>query len=171
MPPSSRRRALATLACLPGIAAAGLRAPAARAQAEEPVILRITGRLVPERPDESFTLARLEALGRQDLETRTPWSPAPLRFSGVPLLRLLEAVGARGTMLRAIALDEHEVRIPSEDARRNGAFLATRQGGRPLRIRDRGPLWILYPWSARADLDTVCYRNRSIWQLRQIEVI
>jgi hypothetical protein len=26
-------------------------------------------------------------------------------------------------------------------------------------------------WSVRADLDTVVHRDRSIWQLRQVEVI
>jgi hypothetical protein len=79
--------------------------------------------------------------------------------------------GARGTLLKATALNDYEVSLPFEDATRHGAFLATRLDGQLLRVRDRGPLWILYPWSSRQELNTATYRERSIWQLRQIEVV
>jgi hypothetical protein len=133
------------------------------------IILRVTGRIAD--AERSFDLPALEALGLEVLRTRTAWTgPETLHFSGVPLDRLLRAVGAQGDRLRATALNDYAVNVPREDADRNGAFLATRQDGAPLRVRDRGPIWLIYPWSDRADLDLAVYRDRAIWQLRQIDV-
>jgi hypothetical protein len=39
-----------------------------------------------------------------------------------------------------------------------------------MRIRDRGPVWLLYPWTERPELDTPEFRERAIWQLAQIEI-
>ena len=140
-----------------------------QAQQRGRIILRVTGRITG--VERSFDLAELEALGLESLRTRTAWTgPETLHFSGVPLLRVLQAVGAQGDRLRATALNDYAVNLPREDAERNGAFLATRQDGAPLRVRDRGPIWLIYPWSDRPDLDLAVYRDRAIWQLRQIDV-
>ncbi len=158
------------LLCLPGLALAALPIPA-RAQGRP--LLRMTGRLDPSLSPAgvSYDLAGFEALGATDLVTRTPWTRGgPIRFTGVPLTRLLASVGARGEMLRVQALNDYAVNVPAEDARL-GAFLATRQDGRPLRIRDLGPLWLIYPWSSRPELDSGVYRERSVWQLTAIEVL
>jgi hypothetical protein len=159
------RRSLATLPLL-------FAWPWREAAAQERAVLRVTWLLgrAPGR-EAVFDLAGLEALGTAPLVTRTAWTgSAPASFSGVPLARLLEAVGAEGDTLRAVALNDYAVTLPREDATRHGAFLATRQDGVPIRIRDRGPIWLLYPWSERPELDTPVYRERAIWQLRQIDV-
>ncbi|MBU8543729.1 MULTISPECIES: molybdopterin-dependent oxidoreductase [Roseomonadaceae] len=157
-----RRR---SLVLIPLLAALPVQAQPQRGR----VILRVTGRITG--AERSFDLAELEALGLEALRTRTTWTGADtLHFSGVPLARLLRAVGAQGDQLRATALNDYAVNLPREDADRHGAFLATRQDGVPLRVRDRGPIWLIYPWSARPDLDRSVYRDRAIWQLRHIDV-
>ncbi|NKE44195.1 molybdopterin-dependent oxidoreductase [Roseomonas frigidaquae] len=160
-----RRR---TLAALPLLAA--LAGERALAQPRPPRhILRVSGRI--EGAERAFSLAELEALGMQDIATRTTWTgPDVLRFSGVPLASLLRACGASGTTLRIHALNDYAVNVPVEDATENGALLATRQGGMPLRIRDRGPIWLIYPWTERPELDAPVFRDRAIWQIRQIDV-
>ncbi|HWL80562.1 MAG TPA: molybdopterin-dependent oxidoreductase [Roseomonas sp.] len=162
-----RRRVLALPPALLGLC------PAAGQAAEElprPVLL-VSG-LIAGAPGGArrFSLEELEALGLQELRTNTPWTAGTQVFSGVPLNRLLQAVGARGTMLRTVALNDYAVDIPEEDARLHGAFLATRLEGRPMRIRDRGPIWLVYPWSEQPALDQITYHERSIWQLQRIEV-
>jgi hypothetical protein len=174
-----RRRALAALSVLPllpihpaasqsstGADPGGAMRGSARGRA----VLRVSGALG--QPGEAdFDLAELEALGATTLATRTAWTgDATPSFTGLPLARLLEAVRAGDGDLRAVALNDYAVTVPREDAARHGAFLATRQDGVPLRIRDRGPIWLIYPWSARPELDTPAFRNRAIWQLRQIHV-
>ena len=37
-------------------------------------------------------------------------------------------------------------------------------------MRERGPLWVIYPWSQHPELDDRIHRQRSIWQLTAIEV-
>lgn len=137
--------------------------------AEDPVVLSLTGRLRPPGV-RHLTLADLEGLGLEALNTVTPWTRSAQPFSGVPLRRLLEAVGVREGKMLATAVNRYSVVIPAEDAWAHGAFLATRVEGRPMRLRDRGPIWLLYPWSERAELDRPIYHERAIWQLRQIEV-
>lgn len=137
-------------------------------------ILRVTGRIGEARRAEGvgFTLAALEALGVEEMVTETPWTRGPQRFSGVPVTRLLAAVEAEGgaTTLRARALDDYMVSLPVSDARDNGLFLAMREGGTPLRVRDRGPLWLVYPWTRRPDLRVPEFTSRAVWQLRRLDV-
>lgn len=118
----------------------------------------------------NFTLDELEALGTTELETETPFTPGPVRFTGVPLRRLLEAVGAEGETIRATALNDYAVDIPREDATRHGVLLATRVDGKPMAVRDKGPVWVVYPWRGNPELSNPLYVARSIWQLRSIEI-
>ncbi|MGK7864276.1 molybdopterin-dependent oxidoreductase [Falsiroseomonas sp. E2-1-a4] len=157
-----RRRSLAALPLLAALAGAD-------ALAQPRPILRVTGRI--DGADRDFSLESLEALGMVDLATRTTWTgPDVLHFSGVPLATLLRACGATGSSLRIHALNDYAVNVPVTDADRNAALLATRQGGVPLRVRDRGPIWLIYPWSARPELDVPVFRDRAVWQIRQIDV-
>lgn len=92
-------------------------------------------------------------------------------FSGVTLARLLRAAGADApARLRAEALNRYGTELLPEDAAANGALLATRLDGTPMRVRDRGPLWLVFPWSQRPDLASPQVYERSIWQLRRIEI-
>ncbi|PWS35518.1 hypothetical protein DFH01_18110 [Falsiroseomonas bella] len=160
-----RRRFLA----LPVLAAA----PPVLAETEAPrgrPILQVTGR-IGAAEGVRFDLVALEALGRADLVTRTAWTgDAPRRFAGVPLARLLQHVGAQGQMLRAVALNDYAITAPVPELLQHGAFLATREDDQPLRIRDRGPVWMIFPWSQRPELDVALVRERSIWQLRAITI-
>ena len=86
------------------------------------------------------------------------------------LSKLLQSVGANGTTMQAVALNNYAVTVPVEDAEANAAFLATRHNGQPMRVREKGPIWLIYPWSARPELKTTVFNNRAIWQLRRIDV-
>lgn len=150
-----------------------LAVPARARAASGREVLRVTGRIDEALRAEGarFDLAALEALGRVELATRTAWTgEARLRFEGVPLARLLDAVGAEGAVLRGVALNDYAIRAPIAELLRDGAFLATRQEGQKLRIRDRGPVWMIFPWSERPAIDTAVVRERAIWQLRRIEI-
>mgnify|MGYP001500240239 CR=1 FL=1 len=149
-------------------------APRGRA-VEEParrVILTVTGALDRAGADGSvdLTLEELERLGTVELVTTTPFTRGPVRFTGVLLRRLLEAVGARGDVVHATALNDYMVEIPRADAARYDVVLATRADGEPLPVRAKGPLWVVYPWSRHPELDSPLYGARSIWQVRSLEI-
>jgi len=118
----------------------------------------------------AFDLAMLEGLPQKTFTTHTPWSNQPVEFSG-PLLRdVLGAVKARGGTLRAVALNDYKVAIPAADAARFEVIIAHHMNGQPIPVRSKGPLFIVYPYDSSAELRSSTYYERSIWQLKAIEV-
>jgi hypothetical protein len=137
-----------------------------------PVVLTITGRVrQPNAGDRAlFDMAMLERLPQHSFVTRTPWYPAAHKFTG-PLLRdVLAACGAQGSNLRAFALNDYRVDLPFEDAQRHELLLARLFDDKPMAVRDKGPLFIIYPFDSSAELRTTVYYSRSAWQLKSIDV-
>jgi hypothetical protein len=159
---------LALAAWLPGPArAAPLPEPAGR------VILDITGAIgsMNGAGAARFDMAMIDALPQRETVTVTPWYDGPQTFSG-PLLRdILAAVGATGTTLRVVAINDYAVEIPVSDAAAHPVILASRHGGRPMSVRDKGPLFIVYPFDEVPALFNEVYFARSAWQVRRIEVL
>ena len=136
------------------------------------VILTIAGAITrTNAPGQAeFDLAMLEQLGLTRLRTWTPWTEGEPEFEGVPARRLMAAVGATGTTVRAVALNDFESAIPLADFERYPVLLATRVDGEQLQVRDKGPIWIVYPWSDHPELDDLPTRRKSVWQLRSLHV-
>ena len=136
------------------------------------VILSITGalRLRNDRDAAAFDLPLLEALPRSTFSTHTPWYPQPRRFTGVLVRDLLNVVGATGTTVTAVALNDYRVSIPTDDLIRNGALLAYWLDDKPMAVRDKGPLVIIYPFDERPELRTALHYSRAIWQLRSLDI-
>jgi hypothetical protein len=147
---------------------AALSVPAV-AQAQPEPVIELSGAIAEPRP-RRLTRSAVEALGLRELVTITPWTQGPQRFSGVPLGGLLDHVAATGASLRATALNDYAVSIARAGAVAADAFVATRLDGQPLSVRERGPFWIVFPWSERRDLDTAIVRQWAIWQVARIEV-
>ena len=139
---------------------------------EGPVILTVTGAIAQANgPDGAqFDLAMLEALGPVEIETTTIWTDGPQTFRGVPLARLVEVLGAEGEVIAATALNEYTVEIPLEDAVAGGPILAFARNGAPLSVRDKGPLWVIYPYDSHRDFQSEVIYARSIWQVKQMEI-
>ncbi len=136
------------------------------------VVLRLTGAIEVRNEGDAaaFDLAQLEALPQATLRTETPWTDGLVEFRG-PLARtVLAAVGARGERVRASAINDYTVEIPVADFESYPVIFAVRMDGKPMRVRDRGPIWVIYPWSDRAELNTDVYHGRAIWQLRSLVV-
>jgi hypothetical protein len=117
-----------------------------------------------------FDRTMLDALPRRDAVIGTPWTPAPVRYSGAYLKAVLEAVGARGGRLIVRALNDYEAELPVDDAWRLDTMLADRIDGKPLSVREKGPLMLVYPFDQDHALYNERYFSRSVWQIREIEV-
>jgi hypothetical protein len=151
---------------LAGIAANGLALPRDR------VVLTVTGAIgltnAPARAE--FDLDMLERLGLGRLRTWTPWTEGDVEFQGVLARRLMEAIRANGTEVDALALNDYKQTIPLEDFDRYDVLLATRVNGELMQVRDKGPIWIVYPWSEHPELDDFATREKSVWQLSALHV-
>ncbi|MBK1714024.1 hypothetical protein [Rubrivivax gelatinosus] len=152
---------------------AGWSAPASALDAPlGKVVLTLTGRVLSPnfgaRAD--FDMAMLEHLPQTSFVTRTPWYAQARRFTG-PLLRdVLASASARGSQLRAIALNDYWVDIPYDDVARHDVIVARLLDERPMAVRDKGPLFVIYPFDSDETLRSPVYYSRSAWQLRTIEV-
>jgi hypothetical protein len=117
-----------------------------------------------------FDREMLEALGTVSFETTTPWDKEPVRFEGVPLGRLLDRIGASGSRLIAVALNDYSAELPVEDVRRYDVILALRQNGEYMPVQNRGPLFIVYNFDSDPELRNQKFYSRSVWQVARLEV-
>lgn len=116
-----------------------------------------------------FDLPMLEALARSSFVTATPWTSGPTTFEGVALADLLAAVGASGKVMTVTALNDYSATIPVSDAQ-SGAILAYRINGAYFSIREKGPLWLMYPFDKLPQLKREEIYTRSVWQVRKIDI-
>lgn len=162
----TRRHVILALLLSPAAPALALDAPKGK------VVLSLTGNVkatnAGARAD--FDMDQLAALPQVSFTTRTPWFKAPVKFTG-PLLRdVLAAADARGSTLTAVALNDYKVEIPADDARQHGVIVARLMDDKPMAVRDKGPLFIVYPFDDKAELKSERFYNRSAWQLRELRV-
>ena len=140
---------------------------------EGAIVLTISGRVrhANRGSAAAFDMAMLDRLPQATITTKTPWFSQARKFSG-PLLRdVLAAAGSQGQQLRALALNDYRVDIPLEDAQRWDVVLATALDDKPMSVRDKGPLFIIYPFDSHAELRNALYFSRCAWQLKAIEVL
>lgn len=120
-----------------------------------------------------FDAARLAALGRTEFETSTIWTEGIHRYSGVRLADLLEALGLKGTdaQLEFRALNDYAVEFSAADVTEDAPLLAYLSDGEPMPVRDKGPIWVIYPFDSDAAYRTDTIYSLSIWQLDRIQVM
>ena len=66
---------------------------------------------------------------------------------------------------------DYAVTIPTSDAVEGGPIIAYEMDGKPMSRRDKGPLWVIYPFDDSAKYRTETIYSRSIWQLNRIKFI
>ncbi|HHA1294218.1 molybdopterin-dependent oxidoreductase [Enterobacter ludwigii] len=117
-----------------------------------------------------FDIAGLEKIGLVTMRTRNPWYNDQTRFEGIPMKKLMELVGAKGTVLSVTALNDYTTEIPIEDFTKYNVILAIKMNGQYMRVRDKGPLFIVYPYESNKELDNQVYYSRSAWQISKMVV-
>lgn len=137
-----------------------------------PVVLTISGNIANANQGQSavFDLDMIRGLGVKVVRTKTPWTDGVSEFEGVLLRDILAAAGVRGAPIHAVALNDYKVDIPAADYMGHDVIVAYKLNGRILRIRDKGPLWVIYPWDDVPGLRTEVTYSRSIWQMNRIRV-
>ena len=140
--------------------------------ARGPVVLTVSGEISVTNAGDTaeFDIEMLEQLGTVTFSTSTIWTEGPQTFTGVALVDLLKAVGAKGTTLRAAAINDYAVDIPFSDAVEGGPIVAFKRNDAFMSLRNKGPLWIVYPIDQKNEYQSELIYSRSIWQLDRIEV-
>ncbi|MGL4602800.1 MAG: hypothetical protein ACRCU9_01535 [Iodobacter sp.] len=139
-------------------------------QPKGPVVLTISGTNTQTNAGKTaaFTMDMLAKLPQTHFVTKTPWYEKPVKFTGPLLKDVLAAAGARGTKITAIALNDYKVDIPFEDLNKYPVLLARLADDKPMAVRDKGPLFIVYPYDDYSELRKDIYYGRSAWQLSKL---
>lgn len=137
-----------------------------------PVLLSVTGDITrtnaPGRADLDF--AFLLALGPSQLETTTPWTDGTPVFRGVLMRDILDFLGASGDAVRATAHNDYGIEIPISDFLDYPVLLAYEMNGQRLSIRDKGPLWIIFPRDQFPEFRNHWTERKMVWQLMRLQV-
>lgn len=155
------------------LAAAAVAAPTwALEPPSDKVVLTISGKIgQPNRGDRfAFDMAMLAALPQHSITQKTPWYPGPRKFTGPLLREVLALAGAQGQNIEAIAINDYKVTIPMEDCQQHAVLLARLMDDKPMPLRDKGPLFIIYPFDDDARLRSSVYYSRSAWQLKALDI-
>lgn len=139
---------------------------------KERPILTVSGQIGVKNAGETarFDMKMIEALPQHSFTTRTPWYDKPVKFTGPLLADVMAAVKASGTSVSAVAINDYKITIPMTDLTKHKVIVARLLDDRPMPVREKGPLFVVYPFDTSAELRTSVYYERSIWQLKALEV-
>lgn len=143
-------------------------------QPEGEIVLKVTGNVEISNMDDGsagFDMEMLRSFDPITYKTTTIWSEGEQEFTGVLLKDIYERIGVTGGDIEAHALDDYTVELPFEDAVEDGPILAYEQNGEEISIREKGPIWVIYPFDENPEYQSEVYYARSIWQLVELEVI
>ncbi|WP_193172612.1 molybdopterin-dependent oxidoreductase [Nisaea nitritireducens] len=155
--------------------AVSLFATSAHSEMQRPqndVILEVSGKVavVNDAGKAAFDRAMLMGMPQKEIRTTTAWTDGVQVFQG-PLIRdVLNHVQADGSTLRAIALNDYAITIPTSDFEKYDAILALLMNGEEMSVREKGPIWIVYPRDEHRELQSAEYNEKWIWQLNRIVV-
>ncbi|WP_216842449.1 molybdopterin-dependent oxidoreductase [Tabrizicola piscis] len=136
------------------------------------VILTVSGAIGTTNADGVLALDAdlMASLPQHSFTTATIWTEGTATYSGVLLRDLLAAAGATGATVKLTALNDYQISMPAADALADGPLLAFLADGQPMSTRDKGPVWLIYPFDDVAAFRTEQTYARSIWQLNRIEI-
>lgn len=121
----------------------------------------------------SYDLDSLKALGESEFESTTIWTEGAHRFTGVPLAAILADSGiATGPGVEgevtATAINDYAISIPLREIDDAIPLVAYYMDGEEMSVRDKGPLWIVFPYDSDKRYQTEVVYSQSIWQLDRI---
>lgn len=167
---------MAAILMLAGVAGVGASQSAAAQELAKPtgeVVLTIDGAIANTNVDgrADFDMAMLMAMPSARFRTVTPWTDGATEFEGVTIKDLFAAVGASGKAVKASALNDYIADVDLETAVSSGAIIAYRINGAEISVRDKGPLWIMFPFDDKPQLRAETIYSQSVWQLRKMTLL
>ena len=158
-------RALSNLAL-----AAALMIGAAPAVADD-VMLKVRNASVPGSSEVQFTESDLLRLPQVTIQTHTDFTDGVVTFVGPLARQVVGAVPAgSATIAHLVAANDYSHDIPFSDFTDYDVILALEADGKRLSLRDKGPIWVMYPIDQHPELKDPVYNPRRVWQLTEIEL-
>lgn len=136
------------------------------------VVLTLSGKVAEpnDGPLAKLDMAMIRKLPQVSFTTQTPWDAKPVKFTGPRLKDVLALVKGSGSTVVAVALNDYKITIPAADLTAHGVLLAHQIDDADIPVRTKGPLFIVYPFDSKPELKSSKFFERSIWQLKAIEL-
>lgn len=139
-----------------------------QAAASSPLLLLI----LPDKREIPLDEATLAALPQTEFETATPWTVGVHRYRGPTLKAMLAAQGLKDvTHVRVTGLNGYQQQFDLAPFAQVPLTLVRYQDDKPLTRRNKGPVWLLMPFSEYPEFDVSPIHSFMVWQLVRIEVI
>lgn len=116
--------------------------------------------------------AALAALPQTEFTTTTPWTQGSHHYRGPTLAAVLAAQGILSASKIAVsALNGYQQVVDLALFDGVPLTLVRHEDDKPLTRRNKGPLWLLIPFSSHPKLDIPPIHNCMVWQVTRIEII
>ncbi|WPC73194.1 oxidoreductase [Vibrio porteresiae] len=135
------------------------------AQAED-TVLTVTG--IPKTQE--FSLDQLIKNADEEIVTATPWTDGQTKFKGISAQKLLSLTGGSKSNLKVIALNNYWAVIPYADIEKYNPVFAVERNGEEMSVRDKGPIWVIYPLSKFDQVSNELLHSRMVWQVNRVEL-
>ncbi len=125
----------------------------------------------PAQAEARLSEADLLALPQVTIRTRTDYTDGVVEFIG-PLARDAVAFIEIGTAttVHLVAANDYAIDITLSELFDYDVILAMQANGERLTMRDKGPIWIMYPLDDHEEMQDPVFNNRLIWQLTVMEL-
>ncbi|WP_194436577.1 hypothetical protein [Vibrio fluminensis] len=102
-------------------------------------------------------------------ETRLPWFPDQRSFTGIPVMKLVERYGDENTFaVTFLALNDYAATSTVEDIQKFAPIVAVKMNGEPMKIRHKGPYWLIFNLNKYPEIDNIGYHSQMVWQIDEI---
>ncbi len=138
--------------------------------AEAPTLLTVTADFDGDGAveDRAYTQEALETLGETRFTTNTTWTKGPQEFRGVLLDKILQDAKMTSGTLVLTAANDYAITVPLAEIAGQPALLAFERNGAPMALRDKGPIWLVFPYDSADSFRNEVVYSRSVWQLVRI---
>ncbi|PTQ68342.1 molybdopterin-dependent oxidoreductase [Celeribacter persicus] len=119
--------------------------------------------------DIALTMEEIKAMPVTRFDTATQWTEGgAITFTGVSLADFVAHFEVSEGIMGAIAINDYKVEIPVSDAVEGGPIIAYEMNGAAMSRRDKGPLWVVYPFDDNPEYQSETHYSRAIWQLDRV---
>lgn len=116
-----------------------------------------------------IALPDLAAMPQAEIRAITPWTEGVVTFEGVPFADLAAHAGVSDGPVALTALNAYQISLDVAQVIANGGVLALKMNGKPMSVRDKGPIWLVFPSEDRPELAATDNTHMWIWQVNAIE--
>ncbi|MFT5113029.1 MAG: hypothetical protein ACI8P9_002357 [Parasphingorhabdus sp.] len=135
-----------------------------------PVLLEVSGLIDNTNFQDKARLDNniLKSWPQADFIAQTYWTDGEHEFSGFLARDMINALGASGRTVKAVAQDGYSTDIPFAVLESTGALFAMQMDGKPMQSTGRGAIWLVFPELIHKDYPKKQFRNFWVWQLKAL---